>query len=261
MAYLDEMLLADRLSEEGLEEEFEPKIEKKDGEEGGFRNPYVSAFMPFANYLRRMILPLQSGTMPISSPAKVYNPVEVKSMEYRGLTGVAANEDEDSAIYDAYNLGSKRGAADWLEIEIPAKEMFIDLEKDIDDQSDYVRLNILGRRPIEVLFIDESRTMDKKIEDYVQSYPPQEKRARASFELKNFYELKRKEILRLKSARAYIEYLNERGSTHDCNMTTSYLYNICGIKGLIYGDAESKRILLFNARSDITVTNWKRAPI
>jgi hypothetical protein len=218
------------------------------------------AWMASDNYIRRMLLPLESGPKELDVPiASVYNTSLIELNKLKGISGVVVSYQEEAAKQDiSVRDGGK--FADWFEIAVPPDECIMDLDKDIKSQSRTVLTGIMSHDAIDVLFPDEAEQVRKRVEAYARTVPAGENIGIDSYESSTFYEQKRADLDGLKTIRSYISFLNQRGRNdilEPC-MTASYLYNCCGIRGLRYKDPVGDRILIFNARKDIEILQiWR----
>jgi hypothetical protein len=217
------------------------------------------AFIASEYYIRRMLLPLQAGRTDITSPAVPYDTNDIRIHNFRGLSGVTVSPDEEIAKSDicVYRNGM---FGDWFSILIPLNDVIYDISRPPAGQNKAVQAGILDKEALQALYLDEIHEVQKRIDEYVMTLPEHDRLGAASYEISSFFEEKRKAILNIPTGRAFINLLNDKGRTHDSNMTAAYLYHCCGIKGISYKDIKGERILLFDAKNDIEITDiWRES--
>lgn len=212
---------------------------------------YIAA----SNYIRKnfLKLPLEMKDMKELeiAPAK---PAETLSGDMLGigLTGVPVAYNYNIAISE-----TKRRSSDsnfqWLEINVPKDNTFLNLEKPLSEQSEYVQGKILAQNALGLLFPDEVEEKLKQAYRIAESDEQETRLATVNLNMQTYYDIKRKSVMNLGRGIDYVCYLNHHSRSRDPDQTSAYLYKI-GIKGVKYKDSLGDRLLMFNAHDDIIVS-------
>ncbi len=165
--------------------------------------------------------------------------------------GVPITLDEDVAKYESTRRKNVQTYNQWLSINVPAGNFFIDVEKPVNEQSSDVLCSIMKREFLTTLFVTETkklaREMDSLVKDVISN---EEKLAKSNEIFTSFLQEKYERLLKLQSGQELFNYINEKCRTHNGAISSSLLYD-SGIKGCIYHDETGERFLLYNAKNDI----------
>lgn len=213
------------------------------------------AFIAASNYIRKnfLKLPLEMKDMDKLeiSPAKPSGTLEDETQS-TGLTGVPVSYDYNIAISETKRRNSDSNFQ-WLQINIPKDEEFLNLEKPLAEQSEYVQGKILEQNALGLLFPDEVEEKLKQAYKLAESEEQDSRLATVNLNMQTYYDIKRKSVMNLGRGIDYVCYLNYQNRTRDPDQTSAYLYKI-GIKGVKYTDSLGDRLLMFNAHDDIIVS-------
>lgn len=208
---------------------------------------FQTAYMPSANFITKMLLPIEPD---ILADARNAIWVNNNNKSIWGLTGVAVAYDEKIAIEESQAQNTV--SINWLKIEIPNDLYYLDLNKSFEEQSDFVKNSIFDNESLKIIFQNELKSVSQNISKTLQNLQPGNNQKAYINQMTNiFYEDKRKFIQKL-SVIAYINFLNTQNIHHNADQTSGYLHK-CGIKGVKYNDNLGQRILLFRPDFDIKV--------
>lgn len=212
------------------------------------------AFMASNNYIRKVLLPIHDGSNYTESKKTISFTTQLKETKITGLTGVEVSFSEDVVKNDCIKR-NKDSCISWLKIKIPESEFLMFLDRPLSDQPQAVQLGLFEQKNLGFVFITEAQETMKEIYASVENLDESEnKKAVINNEIHGFYENKRKYLLNFKTATEFVNFLNKSSVDEDSDKTTSFLYE-CGIKGVVYSDNDDEKILLFNAKDDIEVTD------
>ncbi|MBO4858721.1 MAG: hypothetical protein J5527_09415 [Treponema sp.] len=170
--------------------------------------------------------------------------------------GVPVTLDETVAMHESRRKKEVMSYNNWLLINIPGKELFLDVEKSIKEQSDDVLNTLMNRDFICSLFVHEARILLKKLEQNLSG--SSSFRTESTSALSDFVHEKYELILNLRSGRDLFNFVNSKCITHDKSKSSALLYSH-GIKGCSYDNDTGKRFLLFNAKKDIEPLEFRDA--
>lgn len=212
-------------------------------------------FIAASNYIRKnfLNLPLELKNMDKLeiSPAKPSGTLE-NEPQLTGLTGVPVSYDYNIAIKETKRRNSDSNFQ-WLQINIPKDNEFLNLEKPLTEQPEYVQEKILEQNALGLLFPDEVEEKLRQAYKLAESEEQDSRLATVNLNMQTYYDIKRKSVMKLGRGIDYVCYLNHENRTHNPDQTSAYLYKI-GIKGVKYTDSFGNRLLMFNAHDDIIVS-------
>lgn len=177
----------------------------------------------------------------------------IVKQELNAGVGVSVTLDEAVAKYESTRRKGVLSYNNWLLVNIPGENFFIDMTKPIKEQSDDVLASLMKNDFIMSLFIYEAR----KIFESMNTLPDeQNNKEEYNKRMKNFSKKKYEFLLSFKSGLDLFNFINSKCITHDRAKSSSLLYDF-GIKGALYDDETGKRFLLFNAKKDIEPVDYR----
>lgn len=177
----------------------------------------------------------------------------IVKQELNAGVGVSVTLDEAVAKYESTRRKGVLSYNNWLLVNIPGENFFIDMTKPIKEQSDDVLASLMKNDFIMSLFIYEAR----KIFESMNNLPDeQNNKEEYNKRMENFSKKKYEFLLSFKSGLDLFNFINSKCITHDRAKSSSLLYDF-GIKGALYDDETGKRFLLFNAKKDIEPVDYR----
>ncbi|CAM4304506.1 hypothetical protein [Treponema peruense] len=177
----------------------------------------------------------------------------IVKQELNAGVGVSVTLDEAVAKYESTRRKGVLSYNNWLLVNIPGENFFIDMTKPIKEQSDDVLASLMKNDFIMSLFIYEAR----KIFESMNTLPDeQNNKEEYNKRMENFSKKKYEFLLSFKSGLDLFNFINSKCITHDRAKSSSLLYDF-GIKGALYDDETGKRFLLFNAKKDIEPVDYR----
>ena len=177
----------------------------------------------------------------------------IVKQELNAGVGVSVTLDEAVAKYESTRRKGVLSYNNWLLVNIPGENFFIDMTKPIKEQSNDVLASLMKNDFIMSLFIYEAR----KIFESMNTLPDeQNNKEEYNKRMENFSKKKYEFLLSFKSGLDLFNFINSKCITHDRAKSSSLLYDF-GIKGALYDDETGKRFLLFNAKKDIEPVDYR----
>lgn len=167
--------------------------------------------------------------------------------------GVPVSLNENVAMYESSRKKNVESYNNWMLINIPGKDFFLDIEKPVKEQSDEVLSVLMKKDFLNSLFIHEARRLLDSMGDQLEGKDIREESNRLFNELaKEKYDL----LLKIPSGLELFNFVNGKCITHDKAKSSSLLWDF-GIKGCKYTDDSGERFLIFNAKKDITPLEYR----
>lgn len=173
-------------------------------------------------------------------------------------TGVIVSYDESIEKQESKRPEGVQSNNFWFDILIPSDEYLIDLYKPIEEQSLIVRSAFQNNNNLQTLFYGEARAMDKRLSDYLKDIPEEERYEVHQKEFSYFFEKKYNVLKDLKDGKALIEFITSCTKSKNVLIAVSYLSNQCGIYGCKYKDNLGERVMIYDAQSNIEVSELHR---
>lgn len=164
--------------------------------------------------------------------------------------GVPVSEDEEIAKYESCRKKNVKSFNQWLEIEIPEKDTYLQIDASIKEQSPYILKSLENFNFLQTLFFSECNNL---VSSFKNNASEEEKKELYTAFLKEKYE----NIYSLDSALDLFTFINNRCKNNDKVKSSALLY-YAGIKGFLYNDEKGERILMYNAYDDIEVELIKK---
>ena len=171
--------------------------------------------------------------------------------------GVPVSLDEDIAKYESTRKKNVKSYNNWLMINIPSSNFFLDISKPVNEQSSEVSSILMNKEFIMSLFIHETRIILNETEGKNSGKVVREEVNKI---LEDFVKEKYESILKLNSGFDLFSFVNSKCINQDKRKSSALLYNH-GIKGIIYKDDSDERYLLFNAKNDIEILQYRNAEL
>ena len=171
--------------------------------------------------------------------------------------GVPVSLDEDIAKYESTRKKNVKSYNNWLMINIPSSNFFLDISKPVNEQSSEVSSILMNKEFIMSLFIHETRIILNETEGKNSGKVVREEVNKI---LEDFVKKKYESILKLNSGFDLFSFVNSKCINQDKRKSSALLYNH-GIKGIIYKDDSDERYLLFNAKNDIEILQYRNAEL
>lgn len=167
--------------------------------------------------------------------------------------GVPVSLNENVAMYESSRKKNVESYNNWMLINIPGKDFFLDIEKPVKEQSDDILNVLMGRDFLNALFIHEARSLLNSMGGQLEGKNVKEESARLFNELaKEKYDL----LLKIPSGLEFFNFINGKCITHDKAKSSALLWDF-GIKGCKYTDDSGERFLIFNAKKDIEPLEYR----
>lgn len=174
-------------------------------------------------------------------------------------TGVIVSYDEDIEKKESARPSGIKSDNFWFDILIPSEEYLLDLAKPLEEQSIIVRAAFHNTAAnLQTLFYGEALAMGKRLESYLNTVPEDEKYEVYQKEMNYFYEKKYNFLKDLKDGKELIEFITSCTKTKDVLIAVSFLSNQCGIYGSKYKDNLGERVMIYDAQSNIAVSELHR---
>lgn len=171
--------------------------------------------------------------------------------------GVSVSLDEDIAKYESTRKKNVKSYNNWLMINIPSSNFFLDISKPVNEQSSEVSSILMNKEFIMSLFIHETRIILNEMEGKNSGKVVREEVNKI---LEDFVKEKYESIFKLNSGFDLFSFVNSKCINQDKRKSSALLYNH-GIKGIIYKDDSDERYLLFNAKNDIEILQYRNAEL
>lgn len=167
--------------------------------------------------------------------------------------GVPVTLDEEIAKFESQRKKNVQSYNNWLLINIPGTDFFLDASKPINEQSADVLNVLMDKQFIFSLFIHEGRKLLGDMEKRLLGNDVKTETDRILDEFsKEKYEL----LFKFPSGLDLFRFVNSKCIDHDKGKSSALLYNH-GIKGVSFNDETGERFLLFNAKKDIQVIDFR----
>ena len=173
-------------------------------------------------------------------------------------TGVPVSREEKVAIMDSSRLKEASSKNAWLLIDIPEINNYLDIDTPIREQSTEVIKSLLSTDFIMTLFIYEGRKLYNEMDSLLADI--EDKKEASKKYIEEFSQSQKDKILGLISGKDLITFIESKCTNHDLDKVSALLYS-SGIKGLVYEEDYSERILLFNAYKDIEMKQIRTEPV
>lgn len=171
--------------------------------------------------------------------------------------GVPITLDEQIAMYESTRRKNVQSFNNWMLINVPGSQFFLDINKPIKEQSDEVLNCLMGRDFLMGLFIHEGKKLYSQMDSLLEGKDSKVEHTRLFDEFtKEKYDL----ILKIPSGQELFDFINSKCVTHDKGKSSALLYD-SGIKGCFYHDETGERFLMFNAKKDIIPVEYRNAAI
>ena len=168
--------------------------------------------------------------------------------------GVPVTLNEEIAQYESSRIKNVQSYNNWILINIPGKNFFLDVSKPINEQSDEVLDVLMKKEFLMNLFIHEAKIVFDSLDNLTKNIENKKEEIDKIFT--EFTEEKYDWILRFPSGLELFNFINSKCITHDKGKSSSLLY-AHGIKGCTYKDDTGERFLLFNAKKDIVPVEYR----
>ena len=175
----------------------------------------------------------------------------VKEISREGA-GVLVSYDEEIEKSETKRVNNLYTKNVWFDIEIPERGYFLVMDKPLEMQSGIIRENLLSPNAISFLFYGESQEMNRRVEEYISDLPQDKKLETYNTEMADFYERKRKILLDLDSGLSLMNLITEHTKAKDIELSSAFL-NKFGILGSLYKDEKGERVIIFDAKKNITL--------
>ncbi len=161
--------------------------------------------------------------------------------------GVPVALNEEIAMYESQRKKNVQSYNNWIMINIPDSNFFIDAAKPINKQSEDI-LNILkDKKFIMSLFVHEGKSLLSDMKNYFQGENIKEESNQI---FNDFVREKYESIFKFPSGLALFKFVNSKCIDHNKGKSSALLYNH-GIKGVLYHDETGERLFMYNAKKDI----------
>lgn len=167
--------------------------------------------------------------------------------------GVPVTLDEEIAKYESQRKKNVQSFNNWLLINIPGTDFFLDASKPINEQSDDVLKVLMDKQFIFSLFIHEGK---KLLDDMKNRLSGNDVKSEADKILDDFSKEKYELLFKFPSGLDLFKFVNSKCIDHDKGKSSALLYTY-GIKGVSFNDETGERFLLFNAKKDIQVLDFR----
>lgn len=176
--------------------------------------------------------------------------------------GVVTSFDEEDAMRCTARRGNLNTRNEWLNIEIPAKKSFLNLDSPLEEQSKEILVPLFSAKSISLLFYAEGQKYFQGNSGVISSMTdfPEEKNDASREEICNFYEEKKNELKKLASVYSLIQFITAKAHNHDMAITSSFL-QATGINGIVYSEENTERALIFDAKNQIEVLRFNSEAI
>lgn len=171
--------------------------------------------------------------------------------------GVPVAVDEEIAKFESQRKKNVQSYNNWLLINIPGKNFFLDVNKPLSEQSDEIMTIINEHDFITSLFVHEAKILLNSMGEQLEGKNVREESKKI---FADFVREKAGLIRSFNTGLDFFNFVNSKCITHDRAKSSSLLYSH-GIKGITYKDGLSERYLLFNAKKDIDVLEYRNAEI
>lgn len=168
--------------------------------------------------------------------------------------GVVTNFDEEDAMRCATRRGNLDTRNEWLDIRIPAKDSFLNLDLPIGEQPKEILRPLFFQKALSLLFYANGQKYFQGISGIITSMTdfPEERSGTSREELGVFYEEKTRELEKLASVCSLIQFITEKTRNRDMAITSSFL-QVIGINGIIFSEDNAERALIFDAKNKIEI--------
>ncbi|WP_149554545.1 hypothetical protein [Treponema pectinovorum] len=171
--------------------------------------------------------------------------------------GVPVTLDEDIAMYESQRKKNVQSYNNWLLINIPGNNFFIDAAKSINEQSDDILNVLMDKKFILSLFVHEGRTL---LEDMGNRFKGENVKEETDRIFDEFAKEKYDFLFKFSSGLDLFNFVNSKCKNHDKGKSSALLYSH-GIKGFTYQDETGDRLFLFNAKKDISPLEYRSASL
>lgn len=168
--------------------------------------------------------------------------------------GVVTSFDEEDAMRCATRRSNLDTRNEWLDIRIPAKNSFLNLDLPIGEQPKEILRPLFSQKALSLLFYADGQKYFQGISGIITSMTdfPEERSGESREELGIFYKEKTHELEKLSSVCSLIQFITEKIRNHDMAITSSFL-QVIGINGIIFSEDNAERTLVFDAKNQIEV--------
>lgn len=169
--------------------------------------------------------------------------------------GVPVTFSEETAKYESTRKKNVQSYNNWMLIDIPAENLFLDVHKPIKEQSDDIVNILCGKDAVMSIFIYEAKILYGKMDFLVQG---KDAKAESKRLFKEFADEKRDFLMNLQSGFELFNFINSKCITHDKGKSSALLYGF-GIKGCRYSDETGERLFMYNAKKDIEPIEYRNS--
>lgn len=169
--------------------------------------------------------------------------------------GVPVTCNEDIAKYESTRKRNVQSYNNWLLISIPGNSFYIDALRPVKEQSDDVLSVFMDKEFLMSLFIHEAKKVLNDMEPQLAGKNVREESNRI---FDNFVKEQYEKLLKFNSGLELFNFINSKCIEHDKGKSSALLYNH-GVKGMKYTDDTGERFLLFNAKKDIQILEFRNA--
>lgn len=167
--------------------------------------------------------------------------------------GVPVSLDENVAMFESSRKKNVESYNNWMLINVPGRDFFLDVEKPVAEQSDDILNVLMNKKFLMSLFVYEARLLFNSMEPKLAGKNVKEESERLFSEMaKEKYEL----LLKIPTGLDFFNFVNGKCITHDKAKSSSLLWSF-GIKGCRYSDDSGERFLMFNAKRDIEPLEYR----
>ncbi|MBQ8678985.1 MAG: hypothetical protein IJ530_04395 [Treponema sp.] len=171
--------------------------------------------------------------------------------------GVVTSFDEEDVMRCATRQKNLDTRNEWLDIRIPARDSFLNLDLPIGEQSKEILRPLFSQKALSLLFYADGQKYFQGISGIITSMTdfPEERSGTSWEELGIFYEEKTRELEKLVSVYSLIQFITEKTRNRDMAITSSFL-QVIGINGIIFSGDNAERALVFDAKNQIEVMHF-----
>lgn len=171
--------------------------------------------------------------------------------------GVVTSFDEEDAMRCTARRGNLNTRNEWLDIKIPAKSSFLNLDLPLEEHSKEILGPLFSAKSLSLLFYAEGQKYFQGNSGVISSMTdfPEEKNDASREEVRNFYEEKKNELKKLASVYSLIQFITAKARKCDMAITSSFL-QVIGINGIVYSEENAERALIFDAKNQIEVLHF-----
>lgn len=171
--------------------------------------------------------------------------------------GVVTSFDEEDAMRCTARRGNLNTRNEWLDIKIPAKSSFLNLDLPLEEHSKEILGPLFSAKSLSLLFYAEGQKYFQGNFRVISSMTdfPEEKNYALREEVRNFYEEKKNELKKLASVYSLIQFITAKARKCDMAITSSFL-QVIGINGIVYSEENAERALIFDAKNQIEVLHF-----